>query len=27
VFANGPPSVSRHVTLTRSNLIGFVANH
>jgi nicotinamidase-related amidase len=25
VFANGPPSVSRHVTLTRSNLIGFAA--
>jgi nicotinamidase-related amidase len=27
VFANGPPSVSRHVTLTRSDLIGFVANN
>jgi nicotinamidase-related amidase len=27
VFANGPPSVSRHVTLTRSNLISFGANN
>ena len=26
VFANGPPSVSRHVTLTRSNLIDLGAN-
>ncbi len=27
MFANGPPSVSRHVTLTRSDLIGFGANN
>ena len=26
VFANGPASVSRHVTLTRSDLIGFAPN-
>jgi nicotinamidase-related amidase len=25
VLANGPPSVSRHITLTRSDLIGFAA--
>ena len=27
VFANGPASVSRHVTLTRSELIGFAASN
>jgi hypothetical protein len=27
VFANGPASVSRHVTLTRSDLIGFGAGN